>query len=148
MALQPSIRVINGRVFGAYAAQAKNVAYGQGTVEDALDDLKVKTLTGTTLAQLATAVNKLSAIQRINCKIVVDCGSSIGQLVFTTHYFEYKHFNSYARTGTGANCYIYSLDLEPSTPLINYTIAGSTSITQLSTLVQSWTLYYNGDSIE
>ena len=39
MALQPSIRVINGRVFGAYAAQAKNVAYGQGTVEDALDEL-------------------------------------------------------------------------------------------------------------
>ena len=39
MALQPSIRVINGRVFGAYAAQAKNVTYGQGTVEDALDDL-------------------------------------------------------------------------------------------------------------
>lgn len=37
MALQPSIRVINGRVFGAYAAQAKNIAYGQGTVEDALD---------------------------------------------------------------------------------------------------------------
>jgi hypothetical protein len=39
MALQPSIRVINGRVFGAYAAQAKNVAYGQGTVEDALDEI-------------------------------------------------------------------------------------------------------------
>lgn len=39
MALQPSIRVINGKVFGAYAAQAKNVAYGQGTVEDALDGL-------------------------------------------------------------------------------------------------------------
>lgn len=39
MALQPSIRVINGKVFGAYAAQAKNVAYGQGTVEDALDEL-------------------------------------------------------------------------------------------------------------
>lgn len=38
MALQPSIRVINGKVFGAYAAQAKNVAYGQGTVEDALDE--------------------------------------------------------------------------------------------------------------
>lgn len=28
------------KVFGAYAAQAKNVAYGQGTVEDALDDIK------------------------------------------------------------------------------------------------------------
>ena len=40
MALQPSIRVINGRVFGAYAAQAKNVAYCQGTVEDALDDIE------------------------------------------------------------------------------------------------------------
>lgn len=40
MALQPSIRVINGKVFGAYAAQAKNVAYGQGTVEDALDELE------------------------------------------------------------------------------------------------------------
>lgn len=42
MALQPSIRVINGKVFGAYAAQAKNVAYGQGTVEDALDELEIK----------------------------------------------------------------------------------------------------------
>ena len=39
MALQPSIRVINGRVFGAYASQAKNIAYGNGTVEDALDEL-------------------------------------------------------------------------------------------------------------
>lgn len=147
MALQPSIRVINGRVFGAYAAQAKNVSYGQGTVEDALDALKVKTLTGTTLAQLATAINKLSAIQRINCKIVVDCGTSIGQLVFTTHYFNYKHFNSYARIGTSGSCYIYALDFESSTPLINSSMAGSSSITQIST-VQSWTLYYNGDSIE
>lgn len=39
MALQNAMRVIDGNVQGAYASQAKNVSYGNGTVEDALDDV-------------------------------------------------------------------------------------------------------------
>ena len=42
MSLQPAIKVEDGKVMGAYASQAKNVSYGSGTVEDALDALNAK----------------------------------------------------------------------------------------------------------
>lgn len=38
MALENAVRVENGKVMGAYASQAKNVSYGDGTVEGALDE--------------------------------------------------------------------------------------------------------------
>ena len=43
MALQPTVKVENGKVVGAYAAQAKNVGYKNNqSVEDALDELNTK----------------------------------------------------------------------------------------------------------
>lgn len=80
MALQPSIRVINGKVFGAYAAQAKNVAYGQGTVEDALDALQIKktTISGTTDSNGIIESNLSRASKLI---LSVYSGSSIQNLI-------------------------------------------------------------------
>lgn len=45
MALQPAIKVEDGKVMGAYAAQAKNVSYGSGSVEDTLDIINGKLIT-------------------------------------------------------------------------------------------------------
>ena len=42
MSLQPTVRVEDGKVIGAYASQAKNVSYGNGTVEDALDEINAR----------------------------------------------------------------------------------------------------------
>ena len=59
MALENVVEVHDGKVVGAYTAQAKNVAYGNQSVEDALDDMNksyevIATATSTSPVDIAS----------------------------------------------------------------------------------------------
>ena len=79
MSLQNAMKVENGKVIGAYTAQAKNVSYGNGSVEDALDNLSTRLVaessgTGTykdNLNELATAYNNLSTDEKNNSYLII-----------------------------------------------------------------------------
>ena len=48
MSLKPCMHVEDGNVFGTNPTQSKNVSYGSGTVEDALDGLDAHTISDST----------------------------------------------------------------------------------------------------
>lgn len=72
MALQPAVEVHNGKVVGAYTAQAKNVSYGSGSVEDALDGAakKAEAATDITMTPISGITIQSSRIMKMD-KLVI-----------------------------------------------------------------------------
>ena len=124
--------------------QADNIMMSDGvtSVEDALDELASRTATGTTLADLISAVSQLTETQKCNCVIKVN-GS-----IFLRRGYEDQFFSQ--RTGfSGSSVIIIEHNLRIDTSVFYEFVVNVSAQERIATpiTIESWTLYYSGTPI-
>ena len=115
---------------------------GGGNVEEAVDDATPRTATGTTIADLVSAVNRLTQIQKSSAVIKVN------DTVFLRRGYENQFFFQQTGIDDSATVVIeYNLRVDSSVfykHMVNVTTPGRTS-TPIT--IESWILYYFGAPI-
>jgi hypothetical protein len=116
---------------------ASDIAYGDDTVADALDDVKPMTATGTTLTELITAIDGLTDTQKINAKIKV--GTNVLSIYYHSGTDYAYNFIQVSSNGTVVE---YRLSKLSANPTMQSLITNGTTTTTSTVSVSSWELYY------
>lgn len=123
-----------------YPATQVMMSDGTTSVEDALDAVMPRTASGTTAAQLVSAINLLSEEQKDRCCIKIT--SSVGR--HTLRRITGNYYTGIIATTNGATKYCYQF-VAVTPPIYGYIELGAASFNDLS--ITEWTLYYQGAEI-
>lgn len=103
-------------------------------LKNTLTSATPRTATGTTAAQLTSALNALTTEQKARCAIAIN-----GNKIILRQGQDTVHFDSISVTSSGIKMYRYNTTLSAF-----YEFLWSTSLTSQEITVTSWTLYYQG----
>lgn len=121
----------------SYPADKVILSDGVTSVEDALDAVMPRTASGTTAAQLTTALSALTAEQKALCAFAVNGNDIILRQGQTA-----VQYGSFSVTSAGIKEYRYNTILSKF-----YEYTWTTSRAEQEIAVTSWTLYYQGTPI-
>lgn len=116
---------------------ASDIAYGDDTVADAIDDIKPMTATGTTLSELITTIDGLTDSQKITAKIKV--GTNVLSIYYHSGTDYAYNFMQVSSNGTIVE---YRLSKLSANPTMQSLITNGTATTTSAVTVSSWELYY------
>jgi hypothetical protein len=137
-----SVELSGNKTTSDLGINADNVMMNDGaSVEADLASAVPRTASGTTIAQLVSALNQLSEEQQTRCVINVSAsfGDRVLRRIFGTTY------SGIFMSTTDATKYCFQLTATISNPQYTYSELGSSTLTELT--VTAWTLYYQGTPI-
>ena len=111
------------------------------SVESDLASVMPRTASGTTLAQLASAIGQLSNVQKVNCIINID-----GFLLRSYYHDTNNDVYNYVQTQSSGAIYEKRLGIGSTNSYTYYQTTG-TSHSSGDISITSWTLYYQGTPI-